>query len=240
MLASRPLPEEMLLDPKPETEPQAEEAKPASNESSRHSIRDSDSAIAFESKNWGNPVADLDPDIVALQGKTWEDIAYTYKEFEETQESDDIPIKLEQVEEIRPDSPLLAPLVYRPKRPDADSAMILDSGSSSDEDGFSLVRRPKPLTSPAEDEVMSNSEITSAPPVDVLPSSSPAADDVMSSLELTSPAANDIISSPETISLTADDVMSSPELIPTPPVDVLAASGSNYPTDDEWDLVDME
>ncbi|KAL6711155.1 hypothetical protein ACN47E_005686 [Coniothyrium glycines] len=59
-----------------------------------------------------------------------------------------------------------------------------DTDSSSDEDGFALVHRPKPK-----------------------------------------------------IPVTSDELMSSPELIPSKPIDVLAASGSDYPSDDEWSMV---
>jgi hypothetical protein len=34
-----------------------------------------------------------------------------------------------------------------------------------------------------------------------------------------------------------DDPMSSPEIIPLKSMDVLAATGSNYPTDDEWTML---
>lgn len=36
---------------------------------------------------------------------------------------------------------------------------------------------------------------------------------------------------------TSDELMSSPELIPTPIVDILAATGTEYTSDDEWTIV---
>jgi hypothetical protein len=34
-----------------------------------------------------------------------------------------------------------------------------------------------------------------------------------------------------------DDLMSSPEIVPSKPMDVLAATGSDYPDDDEWTVL---
>ena len=60
----------------------------------------------------------------------------------------------------------------------------VDSDSSSEEEGFLLVHRPKPRVEAA-----------------------------------------------------SDDLMSSPELIPSAPLDILAATGSDYSSDGEWSLV---
>jgi hypothetical protein len=75
-------------------------------------------------------------------------------------------------------------LVYRPKP----SAMALgfETDSSSEDEGFSIVHRPRTL---------------------------------------------------QVINGTVDDPMSSPEIIPSKPMDVLAATGSNYPDDDEWTML---
>ena len=62
----------------------------------------------------------------------------------------------------------------------------LDADSSSDEDGFTLVHRPRQAI----------------------------------------PATG-----------TPDQPMSSPELTPCAPIDVLAATGSDYPSDDDWSMV---
>lgn len=35
---------------------------------------------------------------------------------------------------------------------------------------------------------------------------------------------------------TSDELMSSPELVPTPVVDILAATGTDYTSDDEWTI----
>lgn len=59
------------------------------------------------------------------------------------------------------------------------------SDSSSEDEGFAIVHRPKRPTTPA-----------------------------------------------------ADELMSSPEIIPSNPIDVLAATGSNYPDDDDdWTML---
>lgn len=36
---------------------------------------------------------------------------------------------------------------------------------------------------------------------------------------------------------TIDEPMSSPEMVPTPVFDILAASGTDYASDDDWDMV---
>jgi hypothetical protein len=36
---------------------------------------------------------------------------------------------------------------------------------------------------------------------------------------------------------TTGDIMSSPEIVPSRPMDVLAATGSNYPDDDDWTML---
>jgi hypothetical protein len=73
-------------------------------------------------------------------------------------------------------------LVHRPKEHITDRGFVTDS--ASEDEGFSIVRRPKQPTHPF-----------------------------------------------------LDDAMSSPEIIPTKSIDVLAATGSNYPDDDEWTML---
>lgn len=75
-------------------------------------------------------------------------------------------------------------LVHRPKTPRPAAGLNHESDSSSDEDGFAMVYRPKSM----------------------VPS-------------------------------TPDEPMSSPELLPSVPLDVLAATGSDYPSDDDWSMV---
>ena len=75
-------------------------------------------------------------------------------------------------------------LVHRPRASGQAGNKGFETDSSSDEDGFSLVRRPR-------------IQATTMP----------------------------------------DDVMSSPGLLPAGPIDVLAATGSDYPSDDDWSLV---
>ncbi|KAH7380090.1 hypothetical protein BKA66DRAFT_420212 [Pyrenochaeta sp. MPI-SDFR-AT-0127] len=75
-------------------------------------------------------------------------------------------------------------IAYRYRNPPSIKNLDLEPDSSSDEEGFSLVYRPKTLALAAPDEPMS-----------------------------------------------------SPELIPSAPIDILAATGSNYPTDDEWTML---
>lgn len=94
-------------------------------------------------------------------------------------------IDLDMVNEaLEPWSPLSGSttLVHRPK----DSVMDIDflTDSSSEDEGFHIVQRPKPPVNPPQ-----------------------------------------------------DDLMSSPEISPSKPVEVLAATGSNYPTDDEWTML---
>jgi hypothetical protein len=73
-------------------------------------------------------------------------------------------------------------LVHRPKSSIMDIGFVTDS--SSEDEGFSIVHRPKRPTT-----------------------------------------------------LTAEDIMSSPEIVPSNPIDVLAATGSNYPDDDDWTML---
>jgi hypothetical protein len=73
-------------------------------------------------------------------------------------------------------------LVCRPKQPDRSTGF--ETESSSEDEGFSIVHRPKPATA-------------------VMP----------------------------------DEPMSSPEIIPSRPIDVLALTGSDYPEDDDWDML---
>jgi hypothetical protein len=74
-------------------------------------------------------------------------------------------------------------LVCRPRGPQLVMSDFVETDSSSEDEGFSLVHRPK-----------------------LQPSATP------------------------------DDPMSSPEFIPHP-VDILALTGSNYPSDDEWTML---
>jgi hypothetical protein len=76
-----------------------------------------------------------------------------------------------------------ATLVHRPRPSTTDIGFVTDS--SSEDEGFAIVHRPKLPTTP-----------------------------------------------------TAEDLMSSPEIIPSNPIDVLAATGSNYPDDDDdWTML---
>jgi len=84
----------------------------------------------------------------------------------------------------RPVSPMstATTLVHRPRESKADTGFVTES--ASEDEGFSVVRRPQPPVKPFKDEPMS-----------------------------------------------------SPELIPAKPIDVLAATGSNYPEDDDWTML---
>ena len=75
-------------------------------------------------------------------------------------------------------------LVHRLRDTPVTKTSGFEADSSSDEEGFSLVHRPKVLTC-----------------------------------------------------ATPDEPMSSPELIPSAPIDILAATGSDYPSEDEWTMV---
>ncbi|CAO2647897.1 Nn.00g088190.m01.CDS01 [Neocucurbitaria sp. VM-36] len=75
-------------------------------------------------------------------------------------------------------------LVHRPRAPSVIKTSGFETDSSSDEEGFSLVHRPKVLAC-----------------------------------------------------ATPDEPMSSPELIPSAPIDILAATGSDYPSEEEWTMV---
>jgi hypothetical protein len=75
-------------------------------------------------------------------------------------------------------------LVYRPK-PSA-LATFFETDFSSEDEGFSIVHRPREL---------------------------------------------------QVVNGTAEEPMSSPEIIPSKPLDVLAATGSNYPDDDDWTML---
>lgn len=75
-------------------------------------------------------------------------------------------------------------LVHRLRAPSGNNDANFETDLSSDEDGFSIVHRPRPAAS-----AISNHN------------------------------------------------MSSPELIPSVPIDILAATGSSYPSDDEWTVV---
>jgi hypothetical protein len=103
----------------------------------------------------------------------------------------------------------IATFVHRPKV--AQPATISeepDVDSSEDDQGFTLVCRPKPPALATPDE----------------PEPSP---------ELSSPVA-DILAANGTNFSSSDDPMSSPELIPTPGLNILAATGTDYSSDEEW------
>jgi hypothetical protein len=94
-------------------------------------------------------------------------------------------INLDQVNvALEPWSPLseATTLVHRPKDSVMDIGFVTDT--SSEDEGFSIVRRPK-----------------------------------------------------QSVRFSIDDPMSSPEIISSKSIDVLAATGSNYPTDDEWTML---
>lgn len=85
---------------------------------------------------------------------------------------------------MRPPSPMpiATTLVHRPREPMADTGFVTES--ASEDEGFSVVRRPQAPITPFKDEPIS-----------------------------------------------------SPEIIPAKPIDVLAATGSNYPDDDDWTML---
>jgi hypothetical protein len=76
-------------------------------------------------------------------------------------------------------------LVYRPK-PSEVLAAFFETDFSSEDEGFSIVHRPREM---------------------------------------------------QVVNGTAEEPMSSPEIIPSKPLDVLAATGSNYPDDDDWTML---
>ncbi|KAI4955186.1 hypothetical protein J4E91_001044 [Alternaria rosae] len=99
--------------------------------------------------------------------------------------------------------------VRRPKV--AQPATILESDEEcvEDDQGFTLVSRPKLQSLTTFDEPMSSPELTSPPAVDILAATG-------------------------TDYSSDDEPMSSPELISTPVVDILAATGTDYSSDEEW------
>lgn len=112
-----------------------------------------------------------------------------------------------------PSVPRHLSLAHRPKPPSVGA--IIDrlredsvyEDSSSEDEGFHMVHRPKPI-----DPQPTSSNFSSSHPRSSSDTLSP-----MNSME--------------------HDPMSSPEIIPSQPIDILAATGSNYPDDDDWTML---
>ena len=59
-------------------------------------------------------------------------------------------------------------LAFRPKDPQPVTSTGFETDSSSDDEGFSIVHRPKPLTITTPDDPMSSPEVVPSKPIDVL------------------------------------------------------------------------
>lgn len=108
-------------------------------------------------------------------------------------------------------------LVYRPKAPVVGTTMglvredsVYEDSSSGEEEGFHMVHRPKPVEPTP----------TNLPSIDLF-------------LAQTHSPSNTL----PPMSLMQEEPMSSPEIIPSQPIDILAATGSNYSDDDDWTML---
>ncbi|KAH7400855.1 hypothetical protein DE146DRAFT_476758 [Phaeosphaeria sp. MPI-PUGE-AT-0046c] len=131
-------------------------------------------------------------------------------------------------------------LVHRPKlsvvnpttSPSREDSVYEES--SSEDEGFHMVYRPKPhntlpLLDPRTiDTPDSNLPSVGLPSINLPPVNVPSIDRVSAhppSINLPS------------IHQMQEEPMSSPEIIPSQPIDILAATGSNYSDDDEWTML---
>ena len=122
---------------------------------------------------------------------------------------------------------ITATLVHRPKVAQrvtfAEANIGLQSGSDSNcSDSTSIFKLPGIATS------------FPAPPSFNCPTTQPTNNDDSSSED----QGFMLVSRPKPhILATIDEPMSSPEIVPTPVVDILAVSGTDYSSDDEWDMI---
>ncbi|KAH3917527.1 hypothetical protein HBH56_041650 [Parastagonospora nodorum] len=165
LLASRDLPEAMLFD-RPKTPP-----RPIKVFSLRPKMENTERRYYDTYRDPAPHYNTTDEeDVPRRYYDTDEDLARRYWATSETP--------------MRPVSPIstATTLVHRPREPIADTGFVTES--ASEDEGFSIIRQPKPPVNPS-----------------------------------------------------MDEPMSSPEIIPAKPIDVLAATGSNYPDDDDWTML---